>query len=269
MSRAPSNSPEIVRATVVALLAEAGQPAPSSPEEFRRHVSVRRVRARLGGGDTTALGRQINEIEIELVSAGRARLSVPGIPEHVAALMQGLWAAALDAQTREVIRLQQAASESVEQAEFARDNALARVELLKVELDDLRRDLSARHETIGELRARIAEAERHLASASADCQAATGRLEEVTRQGDQARRDHETQLALVRAEYDGLGRQLHQETDAMRQAIAAEKQALQTGLAKARQAIESQQQLIEELQADRQRLKGALASQRDASPDVR
>jgi chromosome segregation ATPase len=269
MGRISSNSPEAVRTAVLDLLAEGGQSAPATSQEFRRHVSVRRVRARLGSGDTSALGRQINEIEIELVSAGRARLSVPGIPEHVAALMQGLWTAALDAQTREVIRLQQTASEFVEQAESARDNAVARVDLLKLELDDLRRDLAARDQTIGELRARLAEAERQLASANADARSAADRLEELSRHDDQRRRDHEAQLAALRTEYDGLGRQLRQETDKMRQAMLSEKGALEGSLTKASQLIKNQEQLLSELQADRNRLRSELAAQRDASPGVR
>ena len=269
MTRLPSNSPASVRAAVLGLLAEGGQPSPASTHEFRRHVSVRRVRARLGGGDTSALGRQINQIEEELVAAARARLSIPGIPEPVAELMRGLWAAALDAQTREVIQIQQAAADSVSTAEAERDNAVARVDLLKVELDDLRRALSVRDETIGELRARVADAVKQLASANADAQGAADRLAEVTTRHDEARRDHEAQLSTIRLQYDGLGRQLRLETDAIRQTMVSEKTALEGGLTKARQLVESQKQLIEELQADRQRLRSELARQRDANSDVR
>ena len=119
MARIPTNSRESVRAAIISLLAEAGHPAPASRAEFRRHVSVRNVRDRLGGGDTTWLGRQINQIEEELVAAGRARLLVPGIPEHVSHLMQEVWTAAIDAQTNEVIRIQAVAAESVANAKTA------------------------------------------------------------------------------------------------------------------------------------------------------
>ncbi|WP_171991642.1 DNA-binding protein [Paraburkholderia phenazinium] len=269
MSRAPSNSPEAVRATVIALLAEAGQPAPASTEEFRRHVSVRRVRARLGGGDTTALGRTINEIEVELVAAGRAHLRVPDIPPHVSDLMRGLWTAALDAQTHEILKIQQAAAESVENAETERDNARARVDLLKVELDDLRQDLSTRDETVGELRARLAETETQLEAANRNARTMADRLDEMKSQRDEAHRAYQERVDALRLQFDGLGRQLRLETDTLRQGMVSEKAALEGGLTRASQVIESQKQIIEELQADRQKLRSELAGQRDADSPVR
>jgi hypothetical protein len=119
MARIPTNSRESVRAAIISLLAEAGHPAPASRAEFRRHVSVRNVRDRLGAGDATWWGGQMNQIEEELVAAGRARLLVPGIPEHVSHLMQEVWTAAIDAQTSEVIRIQAVAAESVANAKTA------------------------------------------------------------------------------------------------------------------------------------------------------
>lgn len=49
-----------VRATVLALLREAGASESLSGQTFRRVVSVRKVRAYLGGGNPSTIGREIN-----------------------------------------------------------------------------------------------------------------------------------------------------------------------------------------------------------------
>ncbi|WP_425469661.1 DNA-binding protein [Paraburkholderia unamae] len=65
-------TPDAIRATVLALLAEAGDPAPASDARFRKIVSVRKLRARLGAGDPATLSRHLNAIEAEVVQAGLA-----------------------------------------------------------------------------------------------------------------------------------------------------------------------------------------------------
>jgi hypothetical protein len=44
------------------MLAEAGDPAPASGERFHRIVSVRKLRARLGAGNSTVLSRALDNI---------------------------------------------------------------------------------------------------------------------------------------------------------------------------------------------------------------
>jgi predicted nuclease with TOPRIM domain len=183
--------------------------------------------------------------------------------------MRGLWTAALDAQTHEILKIQQAAAESVENAETERDNARARVDLLKVELDDLRQDLSTRDETVGELRARLAETETQLEAANRNARTMADRLDEMKSQRDEAHRAYQERVDALRLQFDGLGRQLRLETDTLRQGMVSEKAALEGGLTRASQVIESQKQIIEELQADRQKLRSELAGQRDADSPVR
>ncbi|MGF6971411.1 hypothetical protein OKW43_008506 [Paraburkholderia sp. WC7.3g] len=51
MARPAAVSPETIRTAVLAMLAEAGDTAPRSDARFRKIVSVRKLRARLGAGD--------------------------------------------------------------------------------------------------------------------------------------------------------------------------------------------------------------------------
>jgi hypothetical protein len=106
MARPAAVTPDQIRTTVLAMLAEAGNAESTTPatsvisatpvtrERFRRAVSVRRLRARLGAGDPAMLSRALNGIEAELVQAGLAEVALPGLPEPIAEQMRALWAAA-------------------------------------------------------------------------------------------------------------------------------------------------------------------------------
>ncbi|EEF26803.1 conserved hypothetical protein [Ricinus communis] len=151
MSRPAAVSADQIRATVLAMLAEgseahpsAGAIAPVTRERFRRAVSVRRLRARLGAGDPAVLSRALNAIEAELVQAGLTQVALPGLPEAIAEQMHALWAAAVSVQLDDVVRLKTEARDAMDGAETARHDAALRVELLRVELADLRTQISAR-----------------------------------------------------------------------------------------------------------------------------
>ncbi|MGF6553069.1 DNA-binding protein [Paraburkholderia youngii] len=84
MSRPAAVTPDAIRTTVLAMLAEAGETTPASDARFRRIVSVRKLRARLGAGDPATLSRHLNAIEAELVHAGLAGFAVPDAPPPIA-----------------------------------------------------------------------------------------------------------------------------------------------------------------------------------------
>jgi hypothetical protein len=87
MSRPAAVSPDQIRTTVLAMLAEAGMDndhQPPSGERFRHVVSVRKLRARLGAGDPATLARILNTIEAEVVRAGLAGVAIPGLPDMIA-----------------------------------------------------------------------------------------------------------------------------------------------------------------------------------------
>jgi hypothetical protein len=81
MPRPPALSAGQIRTTVLAMLAEADvssdHPLPT-PERFRKVVSVRKLRARLGAGDPAMLSRALNTVAPEVVRAGVAQVAIPG-----------------------------------------------------------------------------------------------------------------------------------------------------------------------------------------------
>jgi Plasmid replication region DNA-binding N-term. len=55
MPRLAAVAPDQIRAAVLSMLAEAGDAEPPTGERFRKIVSVRKLRARLGAGDPATL----------------------------------------------------------------------------------------------------------------------------------------------------------------------------------------------------------------------
>lgn len=141
MARPAAVSPDQIRTTVLAMLAEAEldpEHAPPTSERFRRVVSVRKLRARLGAGDPAMLSRTLNTIEAEVVRAGLAQVAIPGLPDPIAEQMRALWQAAVAVQLDEVVRLREDATRAAEASDAARRDAELRTEMLRVELADLR-----------------------------------------------------------------------------------------------------------------------------------
>ncbi|MFP3554624.1 DNA-binding protein [Paraburkholderia sp. SIMBA_049] len=265
MSRPAAVSADQIRATVLAMLAEAGHTnaAPDGPappvtrERFRRAVSVRRLRARLGAGDPAVLSRALNAIEAELVQAGLTHVTLPGLPDAIAEQMRALWAAAVGVQLDDVVRLRQHAQQVASDADTARHDADVRCEMLRVELGELRERLTARDAELADLRARTASAiERAgaLSTASVDLQT---RLDAARTTLEAVRAAHATELTDMRARYDGLSKRLLQETEHQRHALATERERLTTQLADAQNRIAA-------LEGLRERLLDEVASGRDA-----
>ncbi|SIT41805.1 conserved hypothetical protein [Paraburkholderia piptadeniae] len=269
MARPAAVTPDQIRATVLAMLAEAGDhetagaatttpsAAPVTHDRFRRAVSVRRLRARLGAGDPAVLSRALNAIEAELVQAGLAEVALPGLPDAIAEQMRALWAAAVSVQLDDVVRLRQHAQQVATDADTARHDADVRCEMLRVELGELRERLMARDAELTELRAssrHAAERAEILTAASAALQA---QLEAARTALDGARHAHAAELTDVHARYDGLSKRLLQETEHQRHALAAERERLTA-------ALNDAQTRIAALEGLRERLLEELASGRDA-----
>ncbi|MFM0528919.1 DNA-binding protein [Paraburkholderia strydomiana] len=269
MARPAAVTPDQIRTTVLAMLAEAGDAESTTPatsvtpatpvtrERFRRAVSVRRLRARLGAGDPAMLSRALNAIEAELVQAGLTEVALPGLPDAIAEQMRTLWAAAVSVQLDDVVRLRQHAQQVTADAETARHDADVRSEMLRIELGELRERLAARDAELTELRAssrHAAEGAQRMADETAALQA---QLDTARTTLESLRHTHVTELADARSRYDGLSKRLLQETEHQRHALAAERERLAKQFADAQTRITA-------LEGLRERLLEEVASGRDA-----
>lgn len=223
MARPAVATPETVRSAVFALLSEAGMGrSPASAQSFRRVVSVRKVRERLGGGDPATIGQAINAVQAEVVQPGAEPDLLPGLPADIAELMQQLWRAAVGVQLDDVARLRSDAQRLADATRDQLTEAQLRAEML--------------HHEVGELRAALGERDVRLVQASATLRQQTeqalvlqqqldeARAGEAQRQAelDQLRRSHEEGLAAARERYEGMSRRLLEETAQQRQAAQAE-----------------------------------------------
>lgn len=246
-----------IRATVLAMLTEAGDAAPPTAARFRRVVSVRKLRDRLGGGDPATLSRTLNAIEAEVVRSGLADLALPEIPVEIAEAMRALWQAAVAVQLDDVVRLKREAQATADTAEAARAEAELRVELLRAELSEVRGQLAARDTALA-----VACAAQAAACARADEQAARrGELEAALATAQErataGERTHTEAIATTQARYEALSKQLLQETAHQRDAVRAERAQLASQLKFAERRIAA-------LEDERARLDADLASERAA-----
>jgi len=276
MPRPAVATPADVRQAVLALVAAAGMGQTPSAQAFRRAVSVRKVRERLGGGNPATIGQAINAIEAELVQAGVDRIVLPELPDDVAELMQQVWRAAVGAQLDDLSRLRSQAQGVADGAREALTEAQLRAEVLKQELT--------------ELRAAVAERDARLAQASADNTALSARaaalqveLEAVRAQQaqvggelDAARAIQAQAIAAAQERYEGLSRRLLEETGQQRRAAQAEigRLASQLKFADKRQAtLEGRlQQLEDELgdvRGQHQKASGEVAALRYVNTSLR
>ncbi|WP_028221935.1 DNA-binding protein [Paraburkholderia oxyphila] len=257
MARPAAVSADTIRTTVLAMLAEAGDPAPASDARFRKIVSVRKLRARLGAGDPAMLSRHLNAIEAELVQAGLTGFAVPDLPPEIAAQMRALWEAAVATQLDGVVHLRQQAEQVKAAADAARHEAELRTELLRTELADLRAQLTARDDALLTLRLEsraLAERAQALESASGQLQS---RLAAAETAAAGAVREHAGALAAERARYDGLSKQLLRETAHQRETFQTERQRLEAELVRAGERLAA-------LEALRERLLTELGDERNA-----
>ncbi|MGF6851665.1 DNA-binding protein [Paraburkholderia sp. CI3] len=257
MARPAAVTPDAIRTTVLAMLAEAGAPAPASDARFRRIVSVRRLRSRLGAGDPATLSRHLNVIEAELVQAGLTGFAVPDVPPGIAAQMRALWEAAVATQLDGIVQLRCETEARVEASTEAQRNAGLKVELLRVELTDVRSQLSARDAELAVGRAGFEAAEKRSAAAGDAVATLRAQLEAVEAAAAESGRQHISELATERARYDGLSKQLLRETAHQRETFVIERQRLEGELARAAERVSA-------LEALRERLLTELAEQRHA-----
>ncbi len=246
-----------IRATVLAMLTEAGDAAPPTAARFRRVVSVRKLRARLGGGDPATLSRTLNAIEAEVVRAGLAEFAVPDLPPEIAESMRALWQAAVAVQLDDVVRLKREAQSATEAAQAARAEAELRVELLRQELTETRQALIARDTALAEARAALAtmttRAEQ-VSTRAGQLDTALAAAQEHIAAGERA---HSEAVATIQARYEALSKQLLQETAHQRDAVQAERAQLASQLKFAERRIGA-------LEQERERADADLASERAA-----
>jgi chromosome segregation ATPase len=244
-----------VRRAALALLREHHVGAAPSTQAFRRAVSIRKDRERLGGGNPATIGRVLNALEAELAQDSADEPAIPGLPAEVAQLMEQLWQLAVGVQLDDLARLRTESQAIASGARAELAEAELRAEVLMQELAEHRAHLADRD-------ARLAQATTELA---AQRERAGVLQAEVERERD-ARLGLATELEAGRAaqaaavaaaqeRYEGLGRRLLDETAQQRQAAKDEmaRQASQLKFAEKRQAaLEGRlQQLEEDLVASR------------------
>lgn len=260
MSR-PAVSPDQIRTTVLAMLAEAGDAQPPTADRFRQVVSVRKLRARLGAGDPAMLSRVLNVIESELVRAGLAGIAIPDLPDTVAEQMRALWLSAVSIQLDDVVRLKSEATRRVEAADAARHDAELKVDLLRGELAALHEQLGARDTDLATVRAELRATSTRTAELEIVASELHSQLAKATADAAQAGRAHAEALASVHARYEALSEQLLQETSYQRYAFQAERERLAGQIVEAAQRVTALESLRERLLAD-------LAAERDAHRQV-
>jgi predicted nuclease with TOPRIM domain len=256
MPRLAAVSADQIRTTVLAMLAEAGDAQPPSGERFRHVVSVRKLRARLGAGDPATLARILNTIETEVVRAGLSEVAIQGLPDTIAEQMRALWQAAVAVQLDDVARLRNEATHAAEASNAARRDADLRTEMLRVELADLRAQLSARDSDLATLRADCRSLTERAETLKASAAGLQAELDTVTSTLAQTRQAHADEFAAVHTRYEGLSRQLLQETEHQREAWRSERERLAGEIVRAQERITA-------LEGLRDRLLTDLATERD------
>jgi len=257
MPRPAAVTPEQIRSTVLSMLAEAGDAEPPTGERFRKVVSVRKLRARLGAGNPATLARTLNAIEAEVVRAGLADIAMPGIPVEIAEQMRALWQAAVAVQLDDVVRLKAEAQRAIAAADAARTDAELRVELLRQELTELRASVATRDTELADLRAQNTMLRDRSAALDATAQERQAQLDAATAGRATVERTHAGALADVQHRYEALSKQLLQET-------AHQREALKREHAHSASQLKFAERRVATLDGERERLEGELASEREA-----
>jgi predicted nucleic acid-binding Zn-ribbon protein len=257
MPRPAAVTAEQIRSAVLSMLAEAGDADPPTGERFRKIVSVRKLRARLGAGDPATLARALNAIEAEVVRAGLADIAMPGIPVEIAEQMRALWQAAVAVQLDDVVRLKAEAQQAIAAADAARTDAELRVELLRQELSELRASVSARDTELSDLRAQNTMLRDRSAALDATAQERQAQLDAATAERSEVDRANREAIADVQHRYEALSRQLLQETAHRREALKKEH-------AHSASQLKFAERRVAALDGERERLEGELASEREA-----
>jgi chromosome segregation ATPase len=250
MPRAAIATPDQIRSTILAMLADAHDAAPATRERFRRIVSVRKLKDRLGGGDPATLGRAINAIESELVTAGLADIALPDLPTEIAELMRQLWHAAVAVQLDDVLKLKAEAAQSVETAQATLVESNLRVEVLREELAAVRGLLAARDAELAQARTDLAAAQAQLASQRESQDALQAELQVARERAAALEQSHAESLAVAQQRYEGLSKQLLQETAQQRQALQQEQGRIASQLKFAERRIATLEAAVAHAEAD-------------------
>lgn len=250
MPRPPVATPAQVRETISSLLREAGIASTASAPSFRRAVSVRKVRERLGGGNPATIAHEINALEKDIVGADSQILPIPEVPADIAALMGQLWQAAVGIQLTEVLQFKSQAQGIADAANSALVEEKLRNQVLLQELAELRAAAAARDTQLAQVRSQSTVLAEQNATLQSELQGSRGREAELL--AAQAVREGEktTAIAAARERYDGLSKQLLQETAQQRQANHTEMSRMtsQSKFAEKREATLLGR--IEQLEAD-------------------
>lgn len=250
MPRAAIATPDQIRSTILAMLAEAHDAAPATRERFRRIVSVRKLSARLGGGDPATLGRAINAVESEIVAVGLANVTIPDIPAEIAEQMRQLWHAAVSVQLDDVVKLKAEAAQSVEAAQAALAESNLRVEVLWEELAAVRGQLATRDAELAQARTDLAAVHAQLASLRESQDALQAELQAARAHAAALEQSHAESLATVQQRYEGLSKQLLQETAQQRQAMQQEQGRIASQLKFAERRIAMLEEALTHAEAD-------------------
>jgi chromosome segregation ATPase len=250
MPRASIASPAQIRSTILAMLAEAHDASPATRERFRRVVSVRKLKDRLGGGDPATLGRAINAVESEIVTAGLADIAMPDIPNEIAELMRQLWHAAVATQLDEVVKLKAEAQQSVAAANSAAAEANMRVDMLREELEAARTLLAARDTELAQARADLSVARVQMSSLEEQSKQAQAMSQALRDQVAALERSRQESLSAAQHRYEGLSKQLLQETAQQRQALQQEQSRLASQLKFAERRMASLEESLAHAEAD-------------------
>ncbi|MBB5413403.1 molecular chaperone GrpE (heat shock protein) [Paraburkholderia sp. HC6.4b] len=251
MGRQPLNSTEDVKAAIAQLLADGSGGAPVTTALFRRLISARSVRARLGGGDPAWINREIRNHEPAFIQASAARHLPPDTPDAVMAHAFAFWREAVEVARGEAAAVRAEADRTIAAADLERDNAVAKTELLRTALDDARQDLSRRDETLGALRATIEGLNRQLTEARQQIETSAAELATCVAGRTQEERQYREQIEAHSVAYAGLSRKLLTEIDAQRRTLDEQSKGRE-------QALRDTRRLLDEVTQDRDRLANTL-----------
>lgn len=276
MPRPAVATPADVRKAVHALVAEAGVGERPSAQAFRRAVSVRKVRERLGGGNPATIGQVVNTVEAELVRAGADRIVLPELPADVAELMQQIWRAAVGAQLDAISQLRSQAHAVADGAREALTESQLRADVLKQELAELRATVAERDTRLAQSSTDQAASLARAVALDAELEAARSQLTQLGSELDAVRTAQAQAIAAAQERYEGLSRRLLEEAGQQRQAAQGElgRLASQLKFADKRQAtLEGRLQQLEgeliDARGQHQQASGEVAALRYVNASMR
>lgn len=250
MPRPTVATPVQVRETIAGLLREAGIVGGTSAPSFRRVVSVRKVRERLGGGNPATIAHEINAVERDLVGVDSPSLLLPEVPADIATLMSELWQAAVGVQLTDVVQLKAQAQAIATAAKSALVEEQLRSQVLLQELAELRAAVLERDTQLATAKSHNTVLMEQNAALQTALQTSRALATELQAAHDALENEQKAAVAAARERYDGLSKQLLQETAQQRQSTQVEvvRMANQAKFAQKREA--SQMGRIEQLEAD-------------------